>query len=93
MSTHSTLKDARLNIRCDAQARNLLDKAASYARVSVSEFVLRHALATAEAVVQQHESIMLAEDDFRAFLLALDAPAQENDAMTRALKRHAGQVR
>ncbi len=93
MTTSSTLKDSRLNIRCDSQARALLDKAASYARVSVSEFVLTNALATAEAVVQQHESIMLAEEDFQAFLLALDAPAQANNALERALKRHAGQVR
>jgi len=87
------LKDARLNIRCDAQSRALLDRAAAYARVSVSEFVLNNALATAEAVVQEHEAITLTGNDFRAFLAALDAPAKPNAAMKRALKRHAEQVR
>lgn len=87
------LKDARLNIRCDTRSRALLDRAAAYARVSVSEFILKNALATAEAVIQEHEAITLASDDFRAFLAALDAPAKPNAAMKRALKRHAEQVR
>ena len=34
-------KDARLHIRCDQEMRHLLDKAAAYAHMSVSEFVLR----------------------------------------------------
>ena len=36
-------KESRLNIRCDVRARELLDKAATYAHVSISEFVLSHA--------------------------------------------------
>ncbi len=89
----TTIKESRLNIRCDSHARQLLDKAASYARVSVSEFVLSHALASAEQVVQAHESITLKPEDFEAFLAALDAPAKPNAAMKRALKRRSAQVR
>ena len=91
--TTTTLKDSRLNIRCDTHARALLDRAAAYTRISISEFVLKNALATAEAVVQHHESITLAGDDFQAFLSALDTQAKPNTAMKRALKRHAEQVR
>ena len=86
-------KESRLNIRCDNRARQLLDKAATYAHVSVSEFVLSHALASAEEVVQAHESITLTPKDFQAFLTALDAPAKSNAALKRAFKRHAEQVR
>jgi uncharacterized protein (DUF1778 family) len=91
--TTATIKESRLNIRCDSRARELLDKAASYARVSVSEFVLTHALASAEQVVQAHEPIALKPKDFQAFLAALDAPAKPNAALKRAFKRHAEQVR
>ena len=56
---NTTVKESRLNIRCNGHARDLLDKAATYAHVSVSEFVLTHALASAEKVVQAHESITL----------------------------------
>jgi uncharacterized protein (DUF1778 family) len=89
----ATIKDSRLNIRCDAHARDLLDRAAAYAHVSVSEFVLKHALATAAELVQQHESITLTSEDFTAFLAAIDAPAKPNAALKRALKKHAEQVR
>ena len=85
-------KENRLNIRCDASTRAVLDKAARYAQVSLSEFVLSHALASAEKVVQEHESITLNADDFQAFLLALDAPPAPNLALSKAFKLHDEQV-
>jgi uncharacterized protein (DUF1778 family) len=89
----NAIKQSRLNIRCDMHTRQLLDKAAGYVHVSISEFVLSHALASAERVVQTHESITLKPKDFDAFLLALDTPAKPNAALKRAFKRHADQVR
>ena len=88
----TALKESRLNIRCDTHARELLDKAATYAHVSVSEFVLSHALSSAEKVVQVHENITLKPEDFQAFLAALDSSAQPNQALMDAFKRHAEQV-
>jgi uncharacterized protein (DUF1778 family) len=85
----TAIKESRLHIRCDDRARQLLDKAATYARVSVSEFVLSHALASAEQLVQAHESITLNPKDFQAFLSALDQPAKPNAALKRAFRRHA----
>jgi uncharacterized protein (DUF1778 family) len=89
---NTTVKESRLNIRCNGHARELLDKAATYAQVSVSEFVLSHALASAEKVVQANECITLKPKDFHAFLAALDAPVKRNPALKKAFKRHAGQV-
>ncbi len=86
-------KESRLNIRCDHHVHQLLDKAAGYSHVSISEFVLSHALASAEQVVQAHESITLLPKDFQAFLAALDAPAKPNAALKRAFKRHAEKIR
>lgn len=88
----SLAKDSRLHIRCDQQARHLLDKAAAYAHMTVSEFVLRNAVEQAQSVVQAHESLTLSEADFAAFLTALDAPPQTNAALQRAFQRHAEQV-
>lgn len=92
MSTPTT-KENRLNIRCDVRTRQLLDKAAAYTHVSVSEFVLSRALASAEQVVQAHESITLNPADFQAFLAALDTPTEPNEALQRAFDRHTRQVR
>lgn len=88
----TTSKESRLNIRCDNRTRQLLDKAASYAHVSISEFVLSRALASAERIVQEHESITLKPKDFEAFLAALDTPVKPKAALNRAFKRHADQV-
>ena len=88
----TTAKESRLNIRCDSHTRQLLDKAAGYAHVTISEFVLSHALASAERVVRTHESMTLKPKDFEAFLAALDTTAKPNAALKRALKRHAVQI-
>lgn len=89
----TTLKESRLNIRCDTYTRQLLDKAASYSHVSISEFILTNALASAKRVVREHEAITLKPKDFEAFLAALDTGAKPNAALKRAFKRHASQVR
>ena len=60
---------------------------------SVSDFVLSHALACAEEVVQANESITLTAMDFKAFLAALDGPVEPNAALAGAFDRHAEQVR
>lgn len=91
MST-ATTKESRLNIRCDHRARELLDRAATYAHVSVSEFVLSHALSSAEQLIREHEAITLQPKDFQAFLAALDAPAEANAELQQAYARHAEQV-
>jgi uncharacterized protein (DUF1778 family) len=85
-------KDTRLHIRCDQEIRRLLDKAAAYSHLSVSEFVLRNAVEQAQSIVQAHEAITLSQDDFAAFLDALDTPAQANPALQRAFQRHAKHV-
>jgi uncharacterized protein (DUF1778 family) len=87
--THAPAKDNRLNIRCDERTRRLLDRAAGYSRVSLSEFVLSKAVEAAERVVQEQESITLRTDDFQAFLAALDAPGEPSPALRRAFERHA----
>ncbi len=89
----SLAKDTRLHIRCDQEVRQLLDKAAAYAHMSVSEFVLRNAVEKAQALVEQREAVTLTQQDFAAFLDALEAPAQPAPALQRAFARHADQVR
>jgi uncharacterized protein (DUF1778 family) len=86
-------KESRLHIRCDERTRQLLDKAAGYSRSNLSAFVLTQAVAAAERIVSDQESITLQNDDFRAFLAALDTPVEPNAALVRAFERHADQVR
>lgn len=46
-------KASRINIRCDERTRRLLDRAAGYANVNLSEFVLTEAVAAAERIVRE----------------------------------------
>lgn len=85
-------KDTLLHIRCDKSTRRLLDKAAAYRQVSVSEFVLRDAVAHAQSVVRAHESTTLSQDDYAAFLEALDTPESATPALQRAFQRHVQHV-
>lgn len=87
-----TPKEDRLNIRCDSHTRQMLNKAAAYSHISISEFVLSQALASAERVIQEHETITLQPEDFHAFLVALDKPVQANAALKEAFNRHREQV-
>lgn len=89
----SLTKDARLNIRVDRNVRKILDKAADYAQLSVSEFVLSRAVACAREVLLAQESITLSLAQFEAFLAALDRPVKPNAAIKRAFRRHARRVR
>ena len=75
-----------------SKCRGIRNKAAAYAHMSVSEFVLRNAVEQAQSVVQAHEAITLSQDDFAALLNALDTPAAANPALERALARHAEHV-
>jgi uncharacterized protein (DUF1778 family) len=85
-------RDSRLDIPCDPRTRQLLDQAAAIAQVSVTEFVLTQARASAERILQTHESITLSPTDFQAFLDLLDAPPEPNQALARAFQRHRQQV-
>ena len=89
---NAAVKQSRLNIRCDSRAREILDKAATYTHVSVSEFVLSRALASAEKIVEENTCVTLGPVDFQAFLDALDAPVKPNAALKKAFKRRAERV-
>lgn len=85
-------KESRLHIRCDERTRQLLDKAVGYSRANLSAFVLSQAVAAAERIVPEQESITLRDEDFQAFLAALETPAEPNAALRRAFERHADHV-
>ena len=61
-------------------------------KMSAAEFVLQHTEVQGQSAEQAHATIILTQNDFAAFLDALDAPAPANPALQRALQRHAEQV-
>ena len=90
--SQATTKDSRLNIRFDERTRQLLDKPTGYTHVNLSELVVSKAVAAAERVVHEQESISLKTEDFQAFLNAIDTPAEPSAPLKRAMEDHAEQV-
>jgi uncharacterized protein (DUF1778 family) len=66
---------SRREFRLTENEDALLVEAASLSGMSVSEFILEHAVSEAEAVVRSHHTIELAPDAYRSFVEALDQAA------------------
>lgn len=67
-------KDKRLNLRTTAQQDQRLKQAAEVREVSVSEFILKSAMAEAEKVLADRRWFELNAEDFAKFEQALDTP-------------------
>ncbi|MDT8321736.1 MAG: DUF1778 domain-containing protein [Xanthomonadales bacterium] len=93
MANAETLKQERMHIRVDALSKQKLERAATYAHKSLSEFVLSQALHAADEVIQQHETLTLNEADWEVFLDALETPPNPNAKLKRAFAEHKKRVR
>ena len=81
-------KEERLHIRMDASAKRMLEKAAAYKHKSLSEFVILHALDSAEKVIREHESQSLSQSDWDVFMNALENPPQPGSTLKEAFQLH-----
>ncbi len=76
----------RLDLRIDPDKKELLKKAAAVTGGSMSDFVLRASLESAEQVLSSHSSIMLQSRAFDDFIAACEQPPAPNQALKNALK-------
>ncbi|MEJ7765771.1 MAG: DUF1778 domain-containing protein [Acidimicrobiales bacterium] len=81
------VKDDRLQIRVDPDAKRLLEEAAAAAHVSVSAFVLQAAAEQAENVLADRRLIQTSTDAAATLAEALRRPARVNDRLAAALDR------
>ena len=72
-----TAKTEKLDLRLSRQSKQVLRIAAIAAHRSVSEFVLESALARAEETLANRRSFCLDDEQWTAFVAALDAPPRE----------------
>ncbi len=79
---------ARLEFRVKPEGKARLELAAELAQVPLSDFVRSAAEEKADEVLREHETLTRVPAQFFDDLLAaLDAPAERNDALTRAARR------
>ena len=78
-------RSEKLDLRLTLSAKRVLQKAASAARRSVSEFVLESALARAEETLPDRQGFGLNTHQWEAFQAALDAPPSPAPRLARLL--------
>ncbi len=84
----SETKDDRLQVRLDADAKSVLQRAARYRQKTVSQFVLSTALQEAEKVIRENEAVTLSAPDWKIFYDALTNPPEPNPALRKAFARY-----
>lgn len=91
-ATAPEIKQERINLRLRFNAKQMLERAASFEGKTVSSFILGSALAQAEKTIHEHETMALNAHDSEAFFNALDKPMCFNPALTAALAEHGQRV-
>jgi uncharacterized protein (DUF1778 family) len=92
MANTDTVKQERMHIRLDTLSKQKLERAATYAHKSLSDFVLGQALHAADEVIQEHETLTLNEADWEVFLDALENPPKPGKKLTQAIAEHKKRV-
>ena len=86
MSQASDSRSERIDIRISAEAKRLLQEAASARHKTVSEFVLDSALHAAQEAVLERRYFRLNAQQWEAFMAALEAPPKPHARLERLLK-------
>ncbi len=88
MSSIVEAKDDRLQVRLNAEAKTVLQRAANYRHKTVSQFVLTTALTEAEKVIRENEAVTLSAADWKVFYDALSNPPAPNAALRKAFAKY-----
>ncbi|MEO0399643.1 MAG: DUF1778 domain-containing protein [Pseudomonadota bacterium] len=81
----ATQRDTIINIRAPKAQRELIDRAATLAGKSRSEFMLSSASERAEELLSDQTTFKLSPDQWNAFTAALDASPQPNERLKKTL--------
>lgn len=83
--TQRTNRTEKLDLRLTPAAKRTLRKAAESSRETLGEFVLRSALARADEILADQRVIQLSDEQWEAFVAALDAPPRPRPRLKRLL--------
>lgn len=86
MTIQRSTRTEKLDLRLSKSAKQTLQAAATFARKSVSEFVLETALSEAEERLADRKIFSLNEKKWEAFIAALDAPPQRKPRLERLFR-------
>jgi len=92
-ATRDTLtRGARLGFRLDEDTKNLIERAAQLSRRKVSDFCVTALVDTARQTIAEHETLVLSEQDRKAFFATLIHPPKPSKRLQSALAEHGRRV-
>lgn len=82
------LRTERAEARLLPEQKDRIEQAAQLTGLSVSDFIVQHAVAAAVQTIQQHTSWTLSKRDRDVFLDALSNPPEPNERLKAAARRY-----
>lgn len=87
MPAGSASKSTNINIRVAPERRSLIDRAAALQGKTRTDFILDTALKAAEETLLDQRLFLASQEEYDAFLSALDAPAEPSAELSALLSR------
>lgn len=85
-ATH-TNESARINLRTSAEAKAMIERAATLMGTTVSSFMLQNAFEAARRIVSETDTLLLTQRDFEAFAASVENPPKPKAALRRLMAR------
>ncbi len=78
----------RIEAKVTPETKALIQQAADIESSTLADFLSKSAQAAAQAVIRNHNVLKLNAEDSRAFAEAILNPAEPNEALKKAMRRH-----
>ncbi len=78
----------RLDFRLGLEDKETITQAAHLAGKSLSEFAVSSLVQSAQEVLEKHQTVTFSNRDFDAFLEAIEADEEPNEALKQAAERY-----
>jgi uncharacterized protein (DUF1778 family) len=82
-----SIRAARLDIRLNLQAKQMIEQAAAVSHQSITDFVVTSLLRASEEALERQHLIQLSNRDRDLFLAALETEVRPNRALRKAADR------
>jgi len=87
MPTTLTNESARINLRTSAEAKAMIERAATLMGTTVSSFMLQNAFEAARRIVSETDTLLLTQRDFEAFTASIENPPKPKAALRKLMAR------
>lgn len=88
----SPARAERLGFRVDQETKALIERAANFERRKVTDFCVATLANAARRTIAEHETLVLSEEERRAFFDLLINPPQPSKRLARAFAEHKRRV-